>query len=166
MNAQRITFNTGELSGTTSGINKHALLQSTSEFIVQAYAQVFERIEGSLTTVADNDTTSKFKVAMATLEPNRTQIDILQKIEDSFKSVESVIDPVRLQFTITEAQDNEICINRHSMNGVSTIIINDDGITAYSFIAYKNVPRNNVLEFFEDRNQLDCEHLAFKFFSL
>jgi hypothetical protein len=164
MEDQVITLTPGGLSA--KGINKYALLQSASEEITAEYEVVLKNVEGSLTTVADNDTSSKFNVAMATLSPNEIQTSILQKIEQSFKSIQETIDPDRLQFSIVEAEDNEICIFRRSSNGISNIIINDDGVTAYSFIAYKNIPKQDTLVFFDNGDEMDCEHLALKFFSL
>lgn len=147
-----------------NGTNKYSLLQSQSKEITDAYAEVFAKVEGSLTTVADNDATTKFNVAFNSLNPTESQIEVLNYLQSSFKYIEKVIDPVRLNFDITRALDDEICINRIDESiGVSKIIIHEDGLVAHSFIAFKGVAKNDKLDFFD--NGVDYETLTFNFFS-
>lgn len=146
-----------------NGTNKYSLLQSQSKEIRDAYEEVFAKVEGSLTTVADNDATTKFKVAFNSLHPTACQIEVLNNLQSSFKDVEKIIDPVRLNFEITKALDDEICINRASDLGISKIIIHEDGLIAYSFVAFKNVAKNDSLVFFEEG--VDYEAITYHFFS-
>lgn len=146
-----------------NGTNKYSLLQSQSKDITDAYAKVFAKVEGSLTTVADNDATTKFNVAFNSLHPTESQIEVLNNLQSSFKDIEKIIDPVRLNFEIVKALDGEICLNRISELGVSKIIIHEDGLIAHSFIAFKNVAKNDILDFFE--NDIDYETVTFNFFS-
>lgn len=146
-----------------NGTNKYSLLQSQSKDITDAYAKVFAKVEGSLTTVADNDATTKFNVAFNSLHPTESQIEVLNNLQSSFKDIEKIIDPVRLNFEIVKALDGEICLNRISELGVSKIIIHEDGLIARSFIAFKNVEKEDILDFFE--NDVDYETITFNFFS-
>jgi len=148
------------------GLNKYNLLQSQSDDIRHQYNEVFELVQGSLTTVTDNDAQSKFNVAISILEPTAHQTETLIRFRDSFKNIEAQIDPERLRFEVDKAADNEICIYRKSINGVTNIIINDDGSIAFSFIAYKDANKNDVFDFYDNCDQFDYESLVFKFFSL
>jgi len=145
------------------GTNKYSLLQSHSKDVTNAYEQVFAVMDGSLTTVSDNDATSKINIAMTSLKPTAEQIIALNEFHAAFKYIETRIDPLRLNFDITKALDEEICINRVSDFGISKIIIHEDGLIAYSFIAYKNISKEDILDFQLDG--VDYESLTFKFFS-
>lgn len=164
MNDPIITINP-HTTLSSDGLNKYDLLQSVSPDIRQAYENIFNKVEGSLTTVSDNDTVQKIRVAIATLQPNKYQTDILLKISDAFSSIETSIDPTRLQFNITKATDDEICMNRISDKGFSTIIINEDGVVVLSFIAHKGVNESDIFEVFET-NITDYEGFSYKFFAL
>lgn len=157
-------FNASSTLG--DGLNKYQLLQSGSEDITAIYEKIFEGTEGSLTMVIDNDAISKFRVAIVTYTPTGVQCGILEKFENSFRNIENEIDPDRLSFTVTKAYDDEICINRTSELGLSKIIINDDGVIAFSFIAYKDVQRNDILLFWDAPQDQDYESITYKFLSL
>lgn len=146
-----------------NGTNKYSLLQSQSPEIIDIYENVFAKVEGSLTTVVGNDAISKFNVAIASLQPTLLQNDAINNLKTSFRDIESKIDPIRLNFTIAKALDNEICINRVSEIGVSKIIIHEDGVIAYSFIGFKQTDKQDVLDFFE--GIIDYELITYKFFS-
>ncbi len=145
------------------GTNKYSLLESHSKDVTNAYEQVFAVIDGSLTTVADNDATSKINIAMTSLKPTAEQVNALNEFHSAFKFIETRIDPLRLNFDISKALDDEICINRTSDFGVSKIIIHEDGLIAYSFISYKGVDKIDILDFYSD--SIDYETLTFNFFS-
>lgn len=145
------------------GTNKYSLLESHSKDVTNAYEQVFAVIDGSLTTVADNDAISKINIAMTSLNPTPEQANALNEFHSAFKFIETRIDPLRLNFDISKALDDEICINRTSDFGVFKIIIHEDGLIAYSFISYKGVAKNDILDFHADN--IDYETLTYNFFS-
>lgn len=159
-----LSFNHGS-SDKSNGLNKYDLLQTVSEDVKKAYGDIFDKVEGSLTTVSDNDTSQKIKVAIVTLQPYKVQLEILLRIQEAFSAIENNIDPTRLQFTITKAMDDEICINRNSDFGLSKIIINEDGIVIRTFTAYRNITSSDEFEVYE-HGVNDYEHLAYKFFSV
>lgn len=146
------------------GLNKYSLLESSDSKIQQIYEDVFYTLEGSLTTVSDNDAVSKFNVAKASLSYSETQLNILSSFQDVFQQIETQIDPEKLNFFITQAMDGELCINRTSEQGISKIIINEDGVVAYSFIPYKGVDLKDVLEFIP--SEKDFEKYSYCFFIL
>lgn len=148
-----------------SGINKYQLLQSDSDDIRLAYEQVFSKVNGSLTTVVDNDSTSKFNVAInsfSSITPE--QLECIKQIETAFVYIERQIDPNRLYFSITRASDNEICINRSNESGLSKIIVHEDGLIALSFIAFRGVDKPDSLAFYEEP-QPNYESIVFRFFA-
>jgi hypothetical protein len=144
------------------GTNKYALLSSQSQDIIDIYSDVFSSVEGSLTTVVDNDVESIINIAVNQLTPSNEQILELNKFRDAFNYIESVIDPEKLNFTITKAVDDEICINHISKNGVSKIIIHEDGMIAQSFVAFNGVDKKDSIEFYE--GNIQYQQLAYKFF--
>ena len=143
--------------------DKYALLQSTDEEALNIYNVVFKNAEGSFTTVSNNDTTSKFNVAIMQFNPTEEQSKAISNLITCFKEIERIIDPKRLNFSVTQAMDNEICVNRISEIGISKIIIHEDGVLALSFIAFKGIEKKSTLDFVE--NETDYEELAYKFFS-
>ena len=143
--------------------DKYLLLQSEDEGTLVIYKEVFSKTEGSFSTVSDNDAITKFNVASAQFDPTVEQMETMNKLATSFKKIESEIDPTRLNFYISKATDNEICINRESDTGISKIIIHEDGIIGLSFIAFINSNKKNNLEFYE--TDADFESLTYKFFS-
>ncbi len=152
--------------GGNKGFNKYALLRTKVEDAVQQYEEVLEQVEGSLTTVADNDTLSKLQVAITKFEPFPEQIEKILKFQKSFDAIEDQIDPERLQFEVDKAADDEICIFRKSEHGVSNIVINEDGSVALSFIAFKGASKTDVFSFYEAHEEADFESFVLTFFSL
>jgi hypothetical protein len=148
------------------GLNKYTLLQSESEEILNEYNEVLEPIQGSLTTVSDNDVQSKFTVAVNNLKMTEEQLKTVNKFQHSFNDIQTMIDPNRLQFDIEKAMDDELCIFRNSDNGISNIIIHEDGSLAISFIGYKNSNKKDLFEFYESEDDTDYESIALKFFSI
>jgi hypothetical protein len=147
-----------------NGTNKYDLLGTLSPDIFDIYNNVFSTVEGSLTTVIDNDAESKYNIAINSLKPTCEQLEALDKFKTAFKKIEKLIDPEKLNFNIAAAFDNEICINRVSDFGISKIIIHDDGLIARSFISYKGVHnKKDILDFYED--DVDYESITLKFFS-
>jgi hypothetical protein len=151
-------------SNAVGRLSKYDLLGVVDQEISKAYNDVFEKASGPLSLVEDNDVRSKFDVAIATLNPNPLQISLLYHFLESFASIENEIDPNRLNFEITKAMDDEICITKTSELGVSKIILNDDGVVALSFISFKSVDKKDVLDFYTIDN-LDYEGLSFSFLS-
>ena len=146
-------------------LNKYELLQSKSSDVVDIYKKIFEQVEGSVTTVSDNDSGTRINIAISNLNPNEIQVKCLRFFQKAFKYVESCIDPARLNFTVTLAEDDEICINRISDIGVSKIIIHEDGLIAHSFISFKLSDKKDILDFYDDCETIDYESLTFKLFS-
>lgn len=159
-----VTINVDALSE-QGGVNKMELLQSKRPDIVERYEAVFAKVEESFTTVTDNDSQHKIRVAVAVLCPNELQTAILYSIAEALKEVEQKIDPNRLQFTITKAMDDEICLNRTSANGLAKIIINEDGLVVLTFTAVKESAKaNQFIPYTEGIG--DYEALAYDFFAL
>ena len=147
-----------------NGTNKYDLLSSQSQDINDIYNNVFSTVEGSLTTVIDNDAESKFNIALNSFYPKNEQLKALEGFQIAFKNIEKVIDPAKLNFTISKALDDEICLNRILEIGISKIIIHDDGLIARSFIGYKgDHNKKDSLDFYE--NEVDFESITLKFFS-
>lgn len=159
-----ITFETA-VEKREQSLNKYELLQSERDEVKEYYNEVFEKVQGSYTTVSDNDLQDKFKVAIELLEPSENQVSFLKCLSLNFLEIESLIDPVKLQFDISRAIDHEIVLSRRSEDGISNIIINDDGSIAFSFIAYKNSSKADVYQFYDVEEYVDCQILAFTFFS-
>jgi len=151
---------------TNRGLNKYDLLQSESKEVVTQYEEVLEPVKGSLTTVTDNDVTSKFTVSISTLNPTQDQVETLELVKLHFKAIENQIDPNRLFFKIDKTIDDEFCIYRKSNDGISNLIINDDGSLSFSFIAYKQSDQTDSYVFYEKGGITDYELLAFNFFAL
>ena len=166
MNSITIDITPQSRNSNSRGLNKYDLLQSESQDILNQYKAILEPGEVSLTTVTDNDTSSKFIVAISTLNHTQQQFETLELFKSQFKSIADEIDPERLQFEISTTEDGDFCIYRYSEIGVSNIIINEDGSAAFSFISYKNSGKNDEFIFFEKDDLKDCEHLTYKFFSL
>lgn len=143
--------------------NKYALLLSKTDEVRTTYEKVFTRVEGSLTTVSDNDAASRIVVAINNLQPSEPQVGCLNEFIAAFKYVEKCIDPSRLNFTVTKSVENEICINHFSTDGLSKIIIDEDGSIAHSFISYKGINKPDSLEFYE--GDIDFEVLTYDLFS-
>lgn len=150
----------------SSRINKYLLMQSSDAELVEIYNAVFDTTKGSLTVASDNDAHSKIKIAIANLNPTNLQEIVLEKLSCAFASIEKSIDPDRLQFDITKGFDDEIYVNRTSKEGVSTLIINDDGSHTYSFIAFRNVDRKDKFIHHDVIDTQDFESLAFQFLSI
>ena len=152
-------------TNTQCGINKMDLLQSKDPDTLKMYRDVFASTEDSYTTVVDNDSVQRIKIAATTLQPNSSQLDILLQIKDAFNEVETKIDPSRLQFNVTKAADDEICINRTSSNGLAKIIINDDGLIVLTFTAFRGINKpDSFIPYTE--GVADYEALAYAFFAL
>lgn len=146
-------------------LNKYELLNSRSIEVKAIYESVFKKFEGSVTTVIDNDSATIFNVAINELNPNDIQLNILNEFKSAFKYVESCIDPARLKFQITKTVDGDICINRTSELGISKFIVHDDGLIAYSFVAFKGVNAKDTLEFYEDKSVIDYEKFTYRLFA-
>lgn len=150
---------------TPGGINKMDLLQSKDPEILEMYEQVFANADDSFTTVVDNDSAQKIKVAVTALQPNELQVEHLLKIKEAFRLVEKKMDPARLRFTIDRAMDDEICLSRTSNDGLAKIIINDDGLVVLTFVAYRGINKpDKFLPYTEGVS--DYEGLAYEFFAL
>lgn len=157
-----IKLNTSDVKD--SGLNIQELKESQC-FGSSEYDKILENNEGALTQAYGNDVNSIFLVAYKSFSPNPSQIEILQSFENSLHYIEQQIDPKRLKFTITKAEDDEICINRKAeTSGRVKIIINDDGVIAFSYLPDKYSKNENVLEFYRPKENIDFESLVFRFF--
>jgi hypothetical protein len=157
-----ITLNAANAVG--SGMNIQQLKQSKC-FGQTEYDKVLKDNEGTLTQVYGDDVNSIFWVAYNNLIPNKLQTEILHLFQEKLHYIEKQIDPERLKFTITKAMDDEICINRKATSGGRIkLIINDDGVIAFSFLPDKGNKREKVLDFYI-MSSVDFETLAFDFFS-
>ena len=93
------------------------------------------------------------------------QILSLEKIQIGFLTVQINMSPEKLDFKYSRATDDELCLNRKSDNGISKLIIDTDGLIAYSFISFKHSDKKDVLEFFNNMDLIDEEMLVLKFLS-
>ena len=150
----------------TRGLNKQHLLQTASIEVAEIYQEVFQQIEGSLSQNVDNDIATKFNITMATLNITTEQIGTLDRFQTAFTNIESKIDPDRLQFEIMATDDEDICIFRRSPNGLTNIIISDDGSFSFSFIASSGSPKSDKFQHFEPGAEFDSEALAYTFLYL
>ena len=148
-----------------SGMNIQQLKQSKYFEGIEYYDKVLENNNGTLTQVYGDDVNSVFLVAHKKLLPNKEQTEILHFFQEKLNYVEKQIDPERLRFTITKAMDDEICINRKATSGGRIkLIINDDGVIAFSFLPDKGNKEKKLLTF-HTVDTADFESLAFTFFS-
>lgn len=151
-------------SDQANGLDLRQLKQS-EYFREKEYNNLLKDNAGSLTQVYGNDVNSIFIVAQQYLSPNGLQIEILKYFLEAFLYIEDKIDPERLKFSITKAADDEICINRKATgSGRVKIIINDDGIIAFSYLPSTNIDSKGVLDFYNKGNT-DFETLSYNFFS-
>lgn len=141
--------------------NKYSTLGIESDQIKESYSNVFEQLKGSLTTVVDNDIATRFAVALNTFDMSEAQKITLRKIEAELVKIQNAIDPEKLYFTITQTFDGEICINNKTQTHFAKVIVQDDGLVAYSEIAYFN--NDDQLIFFEE--DVDLEGLLYSFLS-
>jgi hypothetical protein len=145
------------------GLNLQQLRQS--EYFGDEYIAVLKNSEGSLTQVYGYDVSSTFMVAKHDLRPNPLQTEILNTFLYEFFLIEDKIDPQRLQFTITKAMDDEICINRDaSFGGRVKVIIHDDGVIALSFLPDANNRRKKELIFCK-HFEANYDKISLRFFS-
>ncbi|TAF73171.1 MAG: hypothetical protein EAZ53_13555 [Bacteroidetes bacterium] len=134
-----------------------------SQSIKESYKKDFSNSEPSLVVNLVNDLDASFDIAHTKFSMTNEQIKCIELLRVCFLKLQSVMDPNRLYFTFSNAVDGEICLNRISENGISKLIINEDGVLAYSFISYKNSTKKDVLDFFT--NEVDGELVALKFLS-
>ena len=85
------------------------------------------------------------------------------KVIRFFEAFEDIVEQNHFDTTVTgvKSKDNEICIYRKSIDGISMIAIDEDGDGFYNFTGYKD---DVETVFFENEN-LDIEILTLKFFS-
>jgi hypothetical protein len=144
-----------------SNFNPSALKQST--FFKNSYSELIDNIKGSLTQ-AYQDVDNIFLIANKDFTPTDLQLCTLAKFRDVFCQISEAIDPLRNNFTITKAMDDEICINRKTTSeGRAKIIIHEDGTFALSFLPYSGNPAPSFLEFYRIDNA-DIESLSYSFF--
>lgn len=144
------------------GLKRQELFQSQLPEVRRTYDDVLRRDHDSLTTVRDNDAASKFRVAYATLPTTRAQRISLEAMERAFRRIEFQIDPQRLTFTFGQTPDDDIVINHSHSDGISTLVLHDDGSVALSFIARRHVAKPDQLGFHEAATA-DWEGLALRF---
>ncbi len=149
---------------TITALNKYDLLQAESEEVKSFYQKITDPLAGSLTTVLDNDASSKFNVAYQELNPLQEQRWALEALQTAFQKIDLEIDPDRLNFYLSKAQDDEICINRRSPLGITTLIVHEDGTLALSFIALPESGVSDSLEFLDNPATVDWEKVAYWFF--
>ena len=147
------------------GLNLQQLKQS--EYFGEEYGTLLKNSAGSLTQAYGYDVSSTFMVAKHDLRPNDLQTEILNLFLEKFFLIEDQIDPQRLQFTITKAMDDEICINRKAaVGGRVKIIINDDGVIAFSFLPDPAASGCATVLDFYSKDKLGFKGLSYLFFGL
>lgn len=160
-----ITINPHPNKTSDSGLDIQRLKESSYFRDREEYSDLVKNNAGSLTQAYGNDASSIFMVAYQDLVPNAIQMEILSSFLLALISIENMIDPERLKFTITKAMDNEICINRPATTGGRVkLIINDDGVIALSYLPNKTSQRKSELEFYDKNTEF--ESLAYSFFKL
>lgn len=89
----------------------------------------------------------RFTNALVKLRPNAQQMLTLQQLEKALEARAQNLSAEQMNFSLTRAQDDEICLNRRTQAGVSTVLVHEDGSVAFSFISLPGSPQPDVLEF-------------------
>jgi hypothetical protein len=148
-------------------INRLQLLNIESIDINAIYENNLESLSAPVTINYDNNSDSKFENSYTLLYPNPIQTTILQEFRKYFNLVETQIEPDKIDFSITKAMDDEICINKKTKNGLAKIIINDDGVVVFTFNAFANTDEKDEFTplYVHDRNSFDYERFCYTFLS-
>jgi hypothetical protein len=146
----------------SNGLKRQELLQSQSPDLQKTYSSLLGSDQESLTTVQDNDVASKFRVMYTQFSTTVLQRSSLEELERAFRGIEFQIDPQRLQFSFGRTPDEDVVINHSYADGVSTLIVHDDGSVALSFIARPGSKKKSQLTFHEHEDA-DWEALSLRF---
>lgn len=119
----------------------------------------------ALSFESDYDVSNKFKNAFISNSITQKQLDKLKDLHESFVKLQKEIDPDRLDFVFSNGSDDELILKRYSSNGVSKLILHDDGCISFWFISYPDSLKSNIRLFFNSDEKIDFEELTFKFLS-
>ena len=95
----------------------------------------------------------------------KSQHSTFSLLEKMLVQMLSRINSEYLDFKIGMTPDDEIFISRNSVEGVSNLLIYEDGTMAHSFIPYKGSNKSDFLHFFEPLETINYEHVLLEFFS-
>lgn len=124
-------------------------------------------IDEALTYQAETGTTHLWPFVEAETQFHFTALQqtTFSLLEKMLIQLQSQINPNHLHFKIGMTPDDEIFITRNSAEGVSNLLIYEDGSLAHSFIPYKESGNQDFLHFFESVSTIDYEQLLLQFFS-
>ena len=147
-------------------INRQDLMSAESVEVNDSYSKTLQNLANAVTSVIDNNSTAKIENAIDLFDLSPIQTDILNHFKLAFQETEKKMEPDKIDFSISKAMDNEICLNKFTKEGVSKIIINDDGFVVYSFIAFAT---SNKQDIFNSLGVIDAafdfEKLTYNFLS-
>lgn len=155
-------FTASRHSNTGNGFKSQELLQSQSPDVRQTYCDVVRRSDDFQPSIRSNDVASKFRAAYEQLTVNPIQRAAMECLEVQMRRIEESIDPTLLNFTIDQSPDDDVVLHHSHPAGVSSLILHEDGLAAFSFIARQGVERDDELTFHES-TEADWEGLALHF---
>ncbi len=104
---------------------------------------------------------SAYTQAMSQPKVTKKQKAMILSFFEMFRDLTEQIHPDLSIIQCAKSKDDEICIYRKSLDGISMIAVDEDGDGFYNFTGYKN---GLETVFFENANP-DIESITYKFFS-
>ncbi|TAG53616.1 MAG: hypothetical protein EAZ27_10500 [Cytophagales bacterium] len=146
-------------------MNNLELVDIFNNEIVIGYSKDMKNLNGSITLNLLNKLNTKFEMILVFTNLTKEQKVSFNKIRNGFLEVQSQIDSDRLDFNWLLNEDKELCFNKESENGVSSLIFNEDGTLSYWFIAFKNSIHKSIRNFYYPSDINDSEKIVFNFLS-
>jgi hypothetical protein len=120
------------------------------------------KIQGTLTTsYKSNYLDNIYKQAINLTNITKKQNNAVLYFFEIFRDIAEQIHPDRLKIKCVKSNDDEVCIYRKTIYGISMIAIDEDGDGFYNFTGYKSTPET----IFFKSEKCDFETLIYKFLS-
>lgn len=146
-------------------MNTLDLIDIKNEEIIKGYSKDIKNFEGSAVTNLLNKLNTIFEKILVYTNLTEEQKISFNKIRNGFLEVQSQMDPERLDFNWLLNEDDELCLNRKSENGISSLIFYEDGSLSYWFISFKNSNLSDIRNFYSNSEIIDSERIIFNFIS-
>lgn len=142
-------------------------LDVASQSVSDSYKENILNQSEVFSTPALSDLNGKFdKLYIDFMNITNVQTIQLNLIKEGFILIQTIIDPTKLCFfESSKGSDDELILRRESENGVSKLIIHDDGAIAYWFIAFKESQKANIRNFYHLNEKIDFEVITYNFFT-
>lgn len=155
-------FTTTRQPSLGNGLKRQELLQSQSPDVRQTYFELLNWDDEFQPSIRVDDVASKYREAYAQLTFTHAQRSALEKLACEMSRIEESIDPALLNFTIDQSPDDDVVLHHSHAAGINSLIVHEDGLVAFSFIARQGSEKADELTFHEAA-EIDWEGLALHF---